>query len=77
MGDVHLKGLKSWQKPFIEELNFTCKDLSIFLPKGNMKVGDAWDVVLPISSRYGKCCFILYFCVDLEWLNQIFTKITY
>eukprot|EP00795_Rhopilema_esculentum_P003227 gene3227-1546_t len=52
MGDVHLKGLKSWQKPFIQELNFTCKDLNIFLPKGNVKVGEAWDVVLPISSRY-------------------------
>ena len=54
MYDIHVAWLKKWIEPFIKELNFTNHDLQIFLPGSAKDVGDVWDMVIPITSKYGK-----------------------
>jgi len=52
MYDIHTEGLRKWAAPFINELNFTCQDLKVFLPGSKKSVGDVWNIVLPITSKY-------------------------
>ena len=54
MYDIHTEGLRKWASPFISKLNFTCQDLKIFLPGSKKSVGDIWNIVLPITSKYGR-----------------------
>ena len=54
MYDIHIEGLRKWIKPFINELNFTSQDLKVFLPGSDKGVGDVWDIVLPITSKFGE-----------------------
>ena len=61
-----MKGLKDWTKPFIEDLNFTSQDLKAFLPPSKVAVGDVWDIITPITSRYGKNFSLTYQFIEMQ-----------
>eukprot|EP00794_Sanderia_malayensis_P020397 gene20397-22410_t len=52
LGSTHLKGLHDWQAPFVSQAKFTSQDFKVFLPQFDVRVGDIWDIITPVTAKY-------------------------